>query len=208
MARITSYDTLQTEVKSWIRNVNTPDADVEGWIQLAESRFKRVFANFSNELTITTVPSSDLEAIPTGYNGLREAYVQGSPNDPLILITPAQMTALGNLQGVPLYISIQAGNIKFSPSASGSTVVLTYIKQLVELSDSNTDNYLLLEYPDVYLGGVLAVAQKMLRDDQDAVFYINAADVWESEMEKQSNRRRSSSQVRQLGAPPVVGNLR
>jgi len=208
MAQITNLTTLITEVKSWINDSGTSDDTVKGWIQLAESRFRRVLAQLDNEVTITSVPSSELDALPTGFNGLREAYVVGSPNRPLTLISPAQMTRYGDLTGNPVFFSIEAGNFRFNPTASGETVTYTYFRKLDDLTVGSPTNYLILEYPDVYLAGTLTVAQKFLRDDVDAQQFKNIVDEWVEEMEDQDKRRKIAGQKKRVGQNPALGNLR
>ncbi len=208
MAQITDYTTLIAEVKVWLKDSNLTDDTVEGWIQLAESSFRRVLATLDNEATVDFVPSDEFETLPADFNGLREAFIDGSPPKPLVLITPAQMTSYGVLTGFPTYISIQSGKFKFSPSAETETVTITYFQKLVALSDGSPTNYLILDYPDVYLSATLAVAQKDKRDDEDASQHIAIVDGWIADMKAQDMRRKYSGQQKRVGVNPVVSNIR
>lgn len=208
MAEITDLPTLITEVKSWINDSGTSDETVKGWIQLAESRFRRKLAKLDNEVTVTSVPSSELDALPSMYNGMREAYVVGSPNRPLTLITPAQMTRHGDLTGEGVFFSIEAGNFRFNPSISGATFSLTYFMGIPALTDGDPTNYLVINYPDVYLAGTLTVAQKFLRDDVDAQQFKLITDEWFDEMSDQDFRRKWAGQKKRVGQNPALGNLR
>lgn len=208
MAQITNLATLITEVKSWINDLGTTDDTVKGWIQLAESRFRRMLAKLDNEVTVTSVPLSELDPLPTGFNGLREAYVVGSPNKPLILITPTELTTYGDLTGNPAFFSIEAGNFRFNPSISGETLTVTYFRKLDALTDATPTNYLITEFPDVYLAGTLTVAQKFLRDDVDAQQFKNIVDEWIDEMTSQDFRRKYAGQKKRVGQVPWLGNLR
>lgn len=208
MALITDFTTLIAEVKLWLNNSNTTDDTVKGFIQLAESKFRRELATLDNEATVTSVPSSDVDPLPTGFNGLREAFVVASPDRPLTQITPAQMTGLGTITGEPQFISVQSDQFKFKPSVSGETVTYTYFRKLDSLSVGSPTNYLILEFPDVYLSGTLAVAQKFLRDDVDASQHIAIVDGWIEDMKSQDMRRKWAGQVKQIGVNPVVARLK
>lgn len=207
MALITDYTSLISEVKVWLRDSNTTDDTVKGWIQLAEARFKRVLATLDNEVTVTSVPSDEFDALPTGFNGLREAFVEGSPNCPLTLITPPQMRSYGNLSGLATYIAIVAGQFEFSPSAEGSTVSYTYVRKLDNLTVGEPTNYLITEDPDIYLSATLAVAQKQLRDDVDFSQHIDIVNSFIQELRDQDKRIKWMSQRKQVGVQPVVANL-
>ena len=208
MALITDFTTLIAEVKLWLNNTNTTDDTVKGFIQLAESKFRRDLATLDNEeRSRATVPAGAFIALPDGFNGLREAYVIGSPNKPLIFITPSQMTALGDLTGNPTFMSIVDGQFKFSPDIAGDEVEVIYFRKLPSLSTGSPTNYLILDYPDVYLSATLAVAQKFLRDDVDASQHIAIVDGWIFDMRSQDARRKWAGQVKQIGVNPVVARL-
>jgi len=172
MGRIIDLPTLITEVKAWLNDSTFTDDEIKGWIQMAESSFRRVLATLDNEATVTQVPADEFDTFPTGFNGLREAYVVSAPDNPLELISPAQMRTFGTLSGTPLFIAIHTGKFEFLPSAAGDTVSYTYFRKLDDLTDGSPTNYLILEFPDVYLGGTLAAAQKFLRDDVDVGQWI------------------------------------
>ena len=208
MAQITDYTSLTSETKLWLANTNTADETVEGWIQLAESRFRRILSTLNDEVTITSVPASEFDDLPIGFNGLREAVIEGTPPKPLVLVPPAQLSAQGVLNGFPFYIAIISGQFKFNPSAEGETVTYTYSRKLDPLSDGSPTNYLILEYPDVYLSAVLTVAQKFLRDDADAAQHAGIVDGWVEEMRSQDRRIKWNSQQKRMAVNPVVGNLR
>ena len=207
MGQITNYATLTSEVKLWLNDSNTTDETVEGWIQLAEARFKRVLATLDNEVTVTSVPSDEFDTLPTGFNGLVEASIQGTPVNSLIHVTPAQMSTQGLLVGIPKFITILSGQFKFNPTAATNTVTYSYFRKLDNLSDSSPTNYLVLEQPDVYLSATLTVAQKFLRDDVDATQHSAIVDTFIAELIIQDGRRKWAGQRKQVGVNPIVGRL-
>lgn len=208
MAQITDYTSLISEVKLWLVNTATTDDTVKGWIQLAEAKFRRELKTLDNEeRSRATVPTGLFIALPDDFNGLREAYTIGSPNKPLMFITPAQMTDYGSLTGNPLFMTVVDGQFKFSPDIAGDEVEVVYYRKLINLTVGAPTNYLLLGEPDVYLSGTLAVAQKFLRDDVDASQHIAIVDGWIADMKAQSEEQKWSGQVKQVGVNPVVARL-
>lgn len=209
MALIIDFTSLISEVKVWIKDSNTTDDTVKGWIQLAESRFRRLLATLDNEeRSKATVPAGGFMALPDGYNGLRESYVIGSPNQPLRYISPSQMTQYGDLTGNPTFFTVVDGQFKFSPDIAGDEVEVVYFRKLVSLTVGEPTNYLILDYPDVYLAQTLMVAQKELRDDLDASQYKAIVDEWVEEMKRQAIRQKYSGQEKRVGQQPSLANLR
>ena len=93
------------------------------------------------------------------------------------------------------------------PDITGDDVTVSYFRKLTNLTDGSPTNYLILEYPDVYLSGTLAVAQKFLRDDVDASQHIAIVDDWINDMKTQSEEQKWSAQRKQVGVNPVVARL-
>lgn len=207
MAQITDYTSLISETKLWLNDSNTTDDTVKGWIQLAEARFKRVLATLDNEVTVTSVPSDEFDTLPTGFNGLVEASIQGTPVNSLIHISASQMSTQGVLVGLPKFIAIISGQFKFNPTAATNTVTYSYFRKLDNLTVGAPTNYLVLEQPDVYLSATLTVAQKFLRDDVDATQHAAIVDSFIAELIEQDGRRKWAGQRKQVGVNPIVGRL-
>lgn len=208
MAQITDLPTLITEVKLWLNRSATTDDTVKGWIQLAEDGLRMDLATLDDEeRSRATVPSGGYIALPDFFNGLREAYIIDSPNRPLTFITPAQMTSLGITSGNAFYISIQDGQFKFSPAAEGAEIEVIYFRKLTSLTTGAPINSLITNNPSIYLSATLAVAQKFLRDDQDAAQHISIVQNYISSILNQDKRRKYSGQRKAVGVSSIIGRL-
>jgi hypothetical protein len=152
---ITTYATLQTEVVS---NSNRSDLTtlVPTFIQLAEADMKRrlKLVDFEGASSITvTSGSGDL---PADFAGALDVYWDVDTDVPLRYLTHEQYNAKrpSMTDGSPVYFTITGSTIKTLPADTG-TAVMTYIARLESLSDSNTTNTVLTNYPDAYFFGTL-----------------------------------------------------
>jgi hypothetical protein len=120
------------------------------------------------ETTSTVTITSGTGTLPTGYVGIRSAYWVGSPNYPLVYITPEKYDDLrGNDSGDADYYTISGSSIFTTPMGSGSLVITGPLK-FTALSNSNTTNSLLSNFPDAYLYGSLFQAALFRADDEAA----------------------------------------
>jgi hypothetical protein len=106
----------------------------------------------------------------------------------------------GNTQGRPRFYAVTAGEFEFFPTPDGSyQSELVYYANVPALSDSNTSNWLLSKYPDIYLYGALVHTAPYLDEDQRAqtwaALYQSAIDAANRESEK---ARHSGSGLRML----------
>lgn len=203
---ISTYSELQTAITNWLNR--DPGTDrVKEFIELAESRFRRVLKDLNNEVrSQALVPAGGFVALPDGYNGLRDAYVPGTPKKPLTIIPPTQMTDWGDLSGQPWFITVTDGQFRFSPDLSGETVEVIYFRKLISLSDAAPTNYLIDDYNDVYLAGSLIHAKGYLKED-DFSFWKAALTEWEDEMDKQSRDQKYAMARKQVGQNTTIPRL-
>ena len=64
------------------------------------------------------------------------------------------------------YFTIEDTKLWFYPSlVAGDEIEILYYKSIPALTDSNTTNWLLTNYPDIYLWGCMKMAGVFTRDD-------------------------------------------
>lgn len=203
---ISTYTELQTAIENWL-NRDPGEDRIKEYIELAESRFRRVLKTLDNEVrSQALVPAGGFVALPDGYNGLKDAYVIGSPNKPLTLITPTQMTDWGELTGDPWFLTVTDGQFRFNPDLSGETIEIIYIRKLESLSDAAPTNYLIDDYNDVYLAGSLVHAKGYLKED-DFTFWKAALTEWEEEMDQQSRDQKWAMSRKKVGQNTTIARL-
>ena len=94
--------------------------------------------------------------------------VPGTIEQRLTYITPQEMddTWASQHQNRPLAFTQEGTNLRFAPTPDASyTVLLGYMQGIPALSNSATTNWLILDYPDVYLYGALAAAEAFMPPD-------------------------------------------
>jgi hypothetical protein len=72
-----------------------------------------------------------------------------------------------DIGGIPKYYRHSESQFEFYPTPNASfTAELLYYQKIPALSDSNTSNWLLEEFPDVYLYGSLTHSAPYLSEDE------------------------------------------
>ena len=122
------------------------------------------------------------------------------------MVAPTQMTDFGTLSGNPYLITVTDGQFKFNPDQEGAEIEVIYYRKLVSLSDTATTNYLITDYPDIYLAGSLVQAKGFLKED-DALVWQSAVDRWVSQMSEQSRDQKYSLARKQVGQNTTISRL-
>tara|TARA_Y100000310_G_C20369034_1_gene662640 strand:+ start:91 stop:732 length:642 start_codon:yes stop_codon:yes gene_type:complete len=167
---ITSYSTLISAVKTYLNRSDISDAQIKEFISLAEASFNRVLRT-RNQLTRSTSDiSTQFVAQPTD---LLELYNIQLNSDPIVRLEQVSLSAMDTLKaassttGKPRYFSITGADLEFYPAPDTSyEIEVIYYKTIAPLSDSNTDNFLLINQVDIYLFGTLVQAEPWLMNDE------------------------------------------
>jgi hypothetical protein len=162
-----TYATLQAKVVDLLHR--TGDTAVTAlapdWIGYAESEMQTRIKLMEFETSATVTITAGSGTLPTGYVGMRSVYWVGSPNRPITYIPPEQYDAYrANDSGDGYYYTITGSTIRTTPMGDGS-IVCTYLARFTPLSDSNTSNALLTNFPDLYVYGAMKHANVWTQDD-------------------------------------------
>lgn len=153
---ITTYSELKTALANWAKRTDLADM-LGDFIALAESRIQRsLLARVQEvETELTMVAGSRYVALPSDFDSPRALWLKANlPREELPQVLPEQLTG-SNTSGYPEAWAIDGSNIAFDkPASSAWAFDFRYCKPL-SLSDSTTTNYILTNYPDVYLFGAL-----------------------------------------------------
>lgn len=163
---ISTYAELQTAVAGWIKRSDLT-ARIPDFIRLAEIRLKSLIDLRPLETTtdLVTTPSSATITLPTDFKSPIALWIAD--------INPQEQLGQRLVQSMPFNVTpnrpqfwcIDGQNIRFQCPANDSYPIKFRYSQLFELSNSNTTNYILTGYPDVYLFGALAEAGDFTMDD-------------------------------------------
>lgn len=154
---ISSYSELKTAVAEYMHRGNLTDK-IPDFIKLAEAemaRLLRVWRQESSQTLSVTAGTAEV-ALPSNVHRIISAKLTGSNERELRQMPMAALVhKYANAEaGVPIDYAFSAGNIILAPTPStdGSVTVLV-TKNTPPLSDIDTTNIILQNYPDLYLYG-------------------------------------------------------
>jgi hypothetical protein len=166
---ITTYSELKTSVANWL-NRDDLTSVVPDFITLAEADMNRKIRHWRQEKRSTAEIDTQYSAIPADFAEAIRFYLTADNTSPLELISQSEMVdqryQSADTSGKPRYYAITAGEIEVFPTPDGTyDAELYYYSRIAELSDSNTSNWVLEYFPDVYLYGALMHSSPYLKDD-------------------------------------------
>lgn len=200
---ITTYAELQSAISDWLNRDDLASV-VPTFISLAEARINRELRHFNMVKRSTAAADTRYSTPPGDWLETVRFHITDNPPSDLELISQNDMAQIreqsGNTQGRPRFYAVTAGEFEFLPTPDQSyTSELVYYADIPTLSDSNTSNWLLSKYPDIYLYGALVQSAPYLDEDQRtttwAALYQSAVDAANMESEK---ARHSGSGLRML----------
>ena len=152
----TNYSDLKTSVANYLGRSDLTSV-IPDFIRFAELRLARDLRTrqMLKSATATTVSGEGKVALPTDFLEIRDLHIQGSPRIPLTYMSPSLFTrnAAADESGKPTYYSVLASEFALAPEPDTTyTLEILYYAKPTVLSDSNTSNVFLANYPDALLG--------------------------------------------------------
>lgn len=157
---ISTYSELLTACDNWMDNslsARTPE-----FIALAEAYFNRCLRTRQMETSSTFTTVSGVATLPTDMASIREVKYLGSPVRTLKPMGDEEFdTSFANSSSgtTPQGYMLLGTQIIIGPANDASSYKMYYYQRIPALTVSNTTNWLLTAFPDVYLAGVLAEAE-------------------------------------------------
>lgn len=174
---LTSYSELQTSIANYLNRTDLT-APIKDFITLTESKLNRVLRlrAMQKRVSTDTTASDAFVDLPSDFLEAVQFYVDSDPNTVLDYVNPTEIE-LDNLReasGKPQQYTIMGSEFKLNPIPDAVyTLKLTYFAKIPALSDSNTTNFLLSNYPQVYLYGALVEAQPYIMNDERLTTWIS-----------------------------------
>lgn len=163
-----TYAELRTEVAAWLHRNDLTDR-IPTFIEFATNRLSRSITSPRMEASTTLTVTSGIASLP---NDFRAAISMTLGTVEYKAITAADMRAM-NQGGIrptyPVY-SIVNNQITVYPAESSSPTFI-YATRLANLVTDADTNWVLQDYPDVYLMASLAETRKFVLDDTRLVQY-------------------------------------
>jgi len=168
-----SYANLQNSIMDWLARPGDPliSPVIPDLIAMFEEEARDRLKTRFNETTttITPNPNSVLVPLPPDFAELRELYITTAlGNRHFTYQTPPNMDFnLWYISGYPVAFTIEGLNLRMTGD-SGATpdpLNLVYMSGLPGLSAAIPTNWLLQQYPSLYLFGSLTFAEPYIGDD-------------------------------------------
>lgn len=166
---LATYSDLKTSVANYLGRSDLT-SQIPDFITLAELRLSRDIRTrrMLKTATATMTVSDSTVGLPTDFIGIRDVYIQGSPRTVLSYLSPSAFSTNSRADevGKPVFYTLRSNEFEFAPSPdSAYTVQMLYYFKPTVLSDSNTSNEFLANYPDALLYGTLLEAEPYLMND-------------------------------------------
>ena len=202
-----TYANLKTEIANYLNRTDLTSY-LDTFIDLAEARHARdlrVREMESVDTSITTVAGTQSYDLPTGYLEMRYVTWQSNPYTFLAYMSPSDFFRVYNAgvgSGSPGYYTIVGSKIYLGKQPDAANVLeLGFFKRPTALSDLNTTNDVLTEFPDLYLYGSLAETSPFLMQDERLA-------VWSSLYKEGVRTANESAQRGRVSAAPLQMSAR
>jgi hypothetical protein len=159
---LANYSDLVSAVAAWLNRGSDLDARIPDFIKLAEAEFNRKLRTLEMEVTDTLTLTGDSVAVPDDFLGLRSIKID---NTALEYVPPAEIADDETVGGYATRYTVSDGEFIFRPAPSGGTVDVSYYAAIPALTVSNTTNWLMTRWPDLYLFAVCAQAEFYVWND-------------------------------------------
>ncbi len=184
---ITTYTELQTAITRWLGGRTDLTTFYPDWIVMFEAVANRKLRTWQMETFVNqSTTTGFFNDVPTGYVG---ASLVARSDGTVIEPRSTEWIALNfptRPSGDILYYAIAAGAVEFMPIDDTDTVTFTYYQRIPDLA-TNTTNWLLASYPDLYLFGALTEAHSFLADLEQLQIAKARRDEMIDEINMQSN---------------------
>ena len=167
---LTVYSELKTSIANYLNRSDLTSV-IPDFITLAESKLNRALRlrTMQKRVSTTTTANDPFVDVPNDYLESVQFFVDSNPNTILDYVNPTEIE-LDNTRettGKPKQYTIVGNEFQLNPIPDISyTLKLTYFAKIPSLSDSNVTNYLLTNYPQLYLYGSLLEAQPYILNDE------------------------------------------
>ncbi len=206
---ISTYSELQTAIGNWTHR-NDLAARYPDFITLAEARLTRVLQPREEEIEeeLTATAASRYIALPDSFKRPVALWLTiTTPRDLLTKRRPDEIEFNGST-GQPREWAIDGANIAFDVIAESAFTLDFRYQQAFALSESNSTNYVLTQYPDVYLWGSLVEAARYTKNVKDmATFEVSFQNALREAADLESDVRDTPLLTELAGLGSECGNI-
>jgi len=172
MARIVDYQSLKDSIQSTVDNDDPVFVDyIDNCIQYAEDTVNRELRTMNQVQEWSTAVSGEFTALPSDFMGFERVTISANGKDyPLSYGSPYNLSLRDEaMSGPPMYYTVVNNQLQVNPPPDTShNISALYWERIPALTPLNTTNWLVEQYPLVYLSGALSDAFMFVMDDQRA----------------------------------------
>ncbi len=198
---ITTYDELKASIANWL-NRDDLTAVIPDFIALAEAQIARDVRHWRQEKRVTTSVNEQYENLPIDW--LEMIQIQFTAGGRLQVISAAELQDRKEVSLTPhkpKYYRLTSDQIEFYPTPDSSyEAAMQYYARVPALTDVDTTNWILTDYPDIYLYGSLVHAAPYLNDDQRITVWASLYKSGVDALDQDNKKSRVSGPLR-MGMP-------
>jgi hypothetical protein len=167
---LATYSDLKTAVANYLARSDLTSV-IPDFITLAENRLRRELRTrkMLKLVTATMTANDSTLSLPADFLQLRDLVLTTTPARPVNFLSPSVFyrNARTTDTGVPTEYTILDAEFKFAPIPDTNyTTQLLYYAAPTYLSDANTSNVFLANYPDAIIYASLGEAEPYLMNDE------------------------------------------
>ena len=177
---ITNYGELKSAVSDFLNRSDLTSV-IPTFIDFAEAEFNRTLRIRQMVARAEAAIDARFSAVPSDFIEAKDlVIVTGTPVTPLQFVTQQEMAQIRNTEiasaGIPKYFSVVGGQFEFCPTpATEYSLEMTYFAKIDALTLDADTNWLLTDYPDLYLYTSLMHSAPYLKDDERLAVWAQLA---------------------------------
>ena len=177
---VTNYGELKSTISDFLNRSDLTSV-IPTFIDFAEAEFNRNLRVRQMVARAEAPIDSRFSALPADFVEAKDlVIVTGNPVTPLQFVTQQEMAQLRNTSitsaGKPLYFSVVGEQFEMCPTPDAVySLEMSYFAQIDALSADSDTNWLLREYPDIYLYTSLMHSAPYLKDDERITVWAQLA---------------------------------
>lgn len=172
---LTNYGELKTAVAAWLARADLSSTLIPDFITLTHKQLLRdLRGDLRMQVRASYTIDSEYKAVPLDFIEVVSFQIPGNPPYALKLIPDDSAANYNGASGQPRYFSMvgsvgNAPQFRFSPSPGGSyAAVLDYYATLTDFALDADTNWILDDFPQLYLWGACYHGHVYLKDPQSA----------------------------------------
>lgn len=166
-----NYTDLRSQISAYLNRQDITNEQLDVFIDNAEAEFNSIIRHRKMIKRVTADLDSQFTRLPTDF--LEATNLQLNTNPAVLLKQASSETidaarvAQGDVAGTPEFYSIIGDTIEVVPRpAQATTIEISYYSKVPALSATNLTNWLITDYPNIYLYGAMKHGLIFLMDDE------------------------------------------